>query len=87
MIAFHSLEDRRVKERFRDLAWTSSLPPQLAARAGERIAPVCELVTRKAVVAGDDEIARNPRARSARLRVCERTPAPSVPSGNPSLRR
>jgi 16S rRNA (cytosine1402-N4)-methyltransferase len=84
IISFHSLEDRLVKNRFRDLAWTSSLPPHLAERVGERAWPVCELVTRKAVVAGDAEIARNPRARSARLRVCERTSAPNVPSGNPA---
>jgi 16S rRNA (cytosine1402-N4)-methyltransferase len=84
IISFHSLEDRLVKHRFRDLTWTTSLPPALAERAGERTLPVCELVTRKAVVASDDEIARNPRARSARLRVCERTSAPNVPSGNPT---
>jgi len=84
IISFHSLEDRLVKQRFRDLAWTTSLPPHLAERAGERVLPVCELVTRKAVVATDAEIERNPRARSARLRVCERTQAPNVPSGNPA---
>jgi 16S rRNA (cytosine1402-N4)-methyltransferase len=83
IISFHSLEDRLVKQRFRDLAWTSSLPPPFAAQAGERTEAVCELVTRKAVVASDDEIARNPRARSARLRVCQRTAAPNVPSGAP----
>lgn len=81
IISFHSLEDRAVKLRFRDLGWTSSLPPALAARAGERSLAVCEPITRKAVVAADDEIAANPRARSARLRVCERTDAPNVPSG------
>jgi 16S rRNA (cytosine1402-N4)-methyltransferase len=86
IISFHSLEDRLVKNRFRDLAWTSSLPPHLAERTGERVAPVCTLVTRKAVVAGDAEIAANPRARSARLRVCERTSAPVTPSGNPANR-
>lgn len=80
IISFHSLEDRLVKNRFRDLAWTSSLPPQLAVKEGERVEPVCTLVTRKAVVATDDEIARNPRARSARLRVCERTAALNVPA-------
>jgi 16S rRNA (cytosine1402-N4)-methyltransferase len=83
IISFHSLEDRLVKNRFRDLAWTSSLPARLAERAGERVAPVCELVTRKAIVASDEEIAANPRARSARLRVCQRTEARNAPSGNP----
>jgi len=80
IISFHSLEDRLVKNRFRDLAWTTSLPPKFAAEAGERIEAVCELITRKSVMAGDDEIARNPRARSARLRVCERTAAPNLPA-------
>ena len=84
IISFHSLEDRLVKNRFRELSWTSSLPPHLAERAGERVEPVCELVSRKAIVASEAEIAANPRARSARLRVCERTSAPNVPSGNPS---
>ena len=78
IISFHSLEDRLVKNRFRDLAWTSSLPPALAVKEGERTEAVCELVTRKGVVASDEEIERNPRARSARLRVCERTSAPNV---------
>jgi 16S rRNA (cytosine1402-N4)-methyltransferase len=84
VISFHSLEDRLVKQRFRDLAWTSSLPPKLAAQAGERVEPVCELISRKAIVASDEEIAANPRSRSARLRVCERTTAPNVPSGAPA---
>ena len=86
IISFHSLEDRLVKLRFRDLAWTSSLPPRLAAEAGERVEAVCELISRKAIVATDEELALNPRARSARLRVCERTSAPNVPSGAPVTR-
>ncbi len=80
IISFHSLEDRLVKNRFRDLGWTTSLPDRLAAAAGERIDPVCTLLTRKAVFASDAEIERNPRSRSARLRVCERTDAPNVPA-------
>jgi 16S rRNA (cytosine1402-N4)-methyltransferase len=80
IISFHSLEDRLVKNRFRDLAWTSSLPPQLAERAGERVLAVCVPVTRKAVFASEEEVAGNPRARSARLRACERTAAPNVPA-------
>jgi 16S rRNA (cytosine1402-N4)-methyltransferase len=70
-IAFHSLEDRMVKERFRELTTACTCPPDL---------PVCacgaqasfEAVTRKAVQASDEEIARNPRARSARLRAVEK---------------
>jgi 16S rRNA (cytosine1402-N4)-methyltransferase len=80
IISFHSLEDRLVKNAFRDLTWTSSLPPKLAAEAGERAAPVVELLTKKAVFATDEEVAKNPRARSARLRACMRTAAPNVPA-------
>ncbi len=85
-ISFHSLEDRRVKHAFRDLAWSSSLPPRLAAEAGERAAPVCEPLTRKAVFASDAEVERNPRARSARLRACVRTDAPNLPTGRAAER-
>jgi 16S rRNA (cytosine1402-N4)-methyltransferase len=80
VISFHSLEDRLVKRRFRDLAWTSSLPPRFADEAGERVLPVCVPVERRARFAGDDEADDNPRARSARLRTCERTTAPNLPS-------
>lgn len=75
IISFHSLEDRRVKQVFRDLAWTSRLPAHLAAAAGERTVPVCVPITRKPVFASDAEVARNPRARSARLRACEKVAA------------
>jgi 16S rRNA (cytosine1402-N4)-methyltransferase len=83
IISFHSLEDRLVKNAFRDLAWSSSLPPRLAADAGERAEPVVELLTKKAVFGSDAEVDRNPRARSARLRACRRTSAPNVPMGAP----
>jgi len=78
VISFHSLEDRLVKNCFRDLEWTSSLPRKLAEEAGERVDPVVEVLTRKAVFADDAEIAANPRARSARLRACSRTAAPNA---------
>jgi 16S rRNA (cytosine1402-N4)-methyltransferase len=80
IISFHSLEDRLVKNRFRDLSWTTSLPAHLAAKAGERIEPVCLPITKKAIFATEAEIETNPRSRSARLRVCERTSAPNVPA-------
>jgi 16S rRNA (cytosine1402-N4)-methyltransferase len=71
-ISFHSLEDRRVKRRLRDLAWSSSLPPAYAEAAGERVHPICKVLTSRPVVPGDDEIRQNPRARSAKLRACEK---------------
>jgi 16S rRNA (cytosine1402-N4)-methyltransferase len=79
IISFHSLEDRLVKHAFRDLAWSSSLPPKYAQEAGERIEPVCVTVTKKVVTAAPTELAHNPRSRSAKLRACERTSAPYAP--------
>lgn len=73
IISFHSLEDRLVKNCFRDLEATSSLPPEYAKQAGERIEPICVRVTKKPVVPSDKEITGNARARSAKLRVCERS--------------
>jgi 16S rRNA (cytosine1402-N4)-methyltransferase len=70
-IAFHSLEDRMVKGRFRDLTRACTCPPDLPVCACGALASF-EAITRKAVQASDEEIARNPRARSARLRVVER---------------
>ena len=65
VISFHSLEDRLVKQRFRALDAAAREP-------GEDDAPRFRLVARKAIQAGDEELAANPRARSARLRVLER---------------
>lgn len=65
VIAFHSLEDRFIKQRFRELDAEGR-----AAAPGEE--PRFRLVQRKSVQAGAAELAANPRARSARLRVLER---------------
>ncbi len=70
-ISFHSLEDRAVKEKFRALCQACVCPPGMPV-CGCGAAATFRPVTRKAVVAGDDEVARNPRARSARLRVVEK---------------
>jgi 16S rRNA (cytosine1402-N4)-methyltransferase len=70
VISFHSLEDRRVKQFMRRHAVTDPVYaglPFIPAHAR----PTLKLVG-KAIAAGDDETARNPRARSARLRVAER---------------
>ncbi len=75
IISFHSLEDRMVKRCFRELAKTSSLPPHLAEQAGERIEAICVPLVRKPIVASEAEVAKNPRARSARLRACQKVAA------------
>ncbi len=80
VVTFHSLEDRLVKRFFRERS--GALPggsrhlPQVAAKA----APSFETVGR-AVRADEQEIARNPRARSATLRVAQRTAAAPWPKG------
>ena len=61
VITFHSLEDRIVKHTFRALA------------EGERA--TVKVLTRKPIVPGDEEVLRNPRARSAKLRAAERVVA------------
>ncbi len=71
VISFHSLEDRIVKESFRALSSPCICPPDL---------PVCgcgrkkliTIKTRKPVIPTKEEIAQNPRARSAKLRAAER---------------
>jgi 16S rRNA (cytosine1402-N4)-methyltransferase len=70
-VAFHSLEDRMVKERFRALTQACTCPRDFPVCACGAEASFAQ-VTRKAVKAADDEVAANPRARSARLRVVER---------------
>jgi 16S rRNA (cytosine1402-N4)-methyltransferase len=68
VISFHSLEDRFVKQYFRELSRDCICPPEQPICTCQR-QPIVRLVTRKAVKAGPEEIAANPRSRSARLRV------------------
>ena len=71
IITFHSLEDRIVKNEFKDLALSCVCPPEL---------PICQcnkksevkVITRKPILPSDEEVKRNPRARSAKLRVAEK---------------
>jgi 16S rRNA (cytosine1402-N4)-methyltransferase len=80
IISYHSLEDRMVKQAFRERAPHCICPPR-APRCVCGLPGTLRAVTRKAVRPGEEEIARNPRARSARLRVAEKLAgaAPSAP--------
>lgn len=75
VISFHSLEDRLVKHFIRDAARPGAIPDRLPLRAAEMPRPRLVAVG-KPVRASAREVAVNPRARSAVLRVAERTPAP-----------
>ena len=79
VLSYHSLEDRLVKRFFRELAEPCVCPPGLPVCGCGRVA-VARLVTKRPVTAGQDEIAENPRARSARLRVISRTSSEAVDS-------
>jgi 16S rRNA (cytosine1402-N4)-methyltransferase len=70
-LCFHSLEERMVKTRFRELTTACTCPPDMPVCACGAEASFAK-VTTKAVKADDEEIAKNPRARSARLRAVER---------------
>jgi 16S rRNA (cytosine1402-N4)-methyltransferase len=74
VISFHSLEDRIVK-RFMQSQARPDVPRELPLRASEMPQPVLNIVGR-AQRASDAETIRNPRARSATLRVAERTAVP-----------
>ncbi|GAB4560515.1 MAG: 16S rRNA (cytosine(1402)-N(4))-methyltransferase RsmH [Anaerolineae bacterium] len=73
VISFHSLEDRIVKRFFQQEASDCICPPE---------APICtcghratvRIITRRPIQPGPDEITRNPRSRSAKLRIAERLP-------------
>jgi 16S rRNA (cytosine1402-N4)-methyltransferase len=71
VLAYHSLEDRRVKTAFRSWAASCHCPPRTPVCGCGWTATV-RILTPRPVRATPEEIARNPRARSARLRVVER---------------
>ena len=70
VIAFHSLEDRIVKNTFRSLANPCTCPKSFpVCVCGKK--PTVKLVSGKPITAGEEELSENPRARSATLRVAE----------------
>jgi 16S rRNA (cytosine1402-N4)-methyltransferase len=76
VVTFHSLEDRIVKRFLTERSGREAAPSRHApATAG--LAPTFQLLGRKPVVAGEEELRANPRARSAKLRAAIRTDAPA----------
>ncbi len=72
VITFHSLEDRIVKRKLRELSNGCTCPPEFpVCVCGKK--PRLQLISRKPIAAGPAELEENPRSRSARLRVAERT--------------
>ena len=71
VISYHSLEDRIVKHLFQDKSQGCTCPPDLPVCVCGHV-PVLKVITRKPVAASPEEVGRNPRARSAKIRVAER---------------
>jgi len=71
VISYHSLEDRVVKQAFARLAQTCTCPPDLPVCVCG-VKPVVRVLTRRAVVPTEEEVERNPRSRSAKLRAAEK---------------
>lgn len=71
VITFHSLEDRAVKNVFSECAKGCTCPPHIpVCICGKK--PMGKIITRKPISASDEELERNPRARSAHLRIFEK---------------
>jgi 16S rRNA (cytosine1402-N4)-methyltransferase len=71
LISFHSLEDRIVKNEFRNLAGGCVCPKDIPFCVCKREAKL-KILTKKPIIPAAEEIAANPRARSAKLRVAGR---------------
>ena len=71
VISYHSLEDRIVKDTFASFANRCTCPPELPVCACGK-EPILDVVTRKPILPSPEEIERNPRSRSAKLRVARK---------------
>jgi 16S rRNA (cytosine1402-N4)-methyltransferase len=71
IINFHSLEDRIVKHKFKDLASDCVCPPELPVCACDK-EPLVKIITKSPIRATEEEIEENYRSRSAKLRVAEK---------------
>lgn len=71
VITFHSLEDRIVKNAMAEAARGCTCPREFPVCVCGKT-PQVKILTRKPIVSGETELERNPRARSAKLRICEK---------------
>ena len=71
VISYHSLEDRIVKNHFKEMSQGCTCPPEIPVCVCGNV-PILKVITRKPLVAQPDEVERNPRARSAKIRVAQR---------------
>ena len=71
VITFHSLEDRIVKQSFHEMAQGCTCPPEFPVCICGKT-PKVKLITHKPITSSSEELNDNPRARSAKLRVCEK---------------
>lgn len=78
-LSYHSLEDRIAKRFFSDAADGCICPPGLPVCGCGRV-PLLKMVTRRAETPQPAEVERNPRSRSAKLRVAERLAATDGPA-------
>jgi 16S rRNA (cytosine1402-N4)-methyltransferase len=78
VVTFHSLEDRIVKRFMTDRTGRAASPSRHAPAVASA-EPTFSVVARKAVTAGEEELRANPRSRSAKLRVVERSAAAARP--------
>ena len=71
VISYHSLEDRIVKHMFQEMSQGCICPPEIPVCVCGHV-PTLKVITRKPLVASPQEVERNPRARSAKIRVAMR---------------
>ena len=71
VISYHSLEDRIVKHQFQELSQGCTCPPDIPVCVCGHV-PIVKVLTRKPLVAQPEEVERNPRARSAKIRTAKR---------------
>lgn len=71
IITFHSLEDRKIKVKFKELQNPCTCPPDFPICVCGKV-PVIKIITRKPIIPTEDEREKNSRSRSAKLRIAEK---------------